>query len=164
MQAAEPETKTRHFLAVPYEEKEAAKAAGAKWDKRAKSWYAPEGADIDKLARWDNPTDKARTEFNPIEEFTVFLQDAGLLVDGAAQMDGEWHRVPVEGDKPGQKSGSYRGFLDGAPNGQAMNFKTGEKALKWVATGNTLSKEEIDRSRRAAEERRQERERELVLL
>ncbi|NMM46501.1 DUF1738 domain-containing protein [Rhodospirillaceae bacterium KN72] len=161
MQTSEPETKTRHFLTVPFEEKEAAKAAGAKWDKRAKSWYAPEGVDIDKLARWDTPTDKARTEFNPIEEFTVFLQDAGLLVDGAAQMDGEWHRVPVEGDKPGQKSGSYRGFLDGAPNGQAMNFKTGEKPLKWVATGNTLSKEEIDRSRRAAEERRQEREKEL---
>ncbi|NMM43915.1 DUF1738 domain-containing protein [Rhodospirillaceae bacterium KN72] len=161
MQTAEPESKTRHFLTVPFEEKEAAKAAGAKWDKRAKSWYAPDGADLDQLARWVTPSDKARNEVDPVAEFTIFLQDAGLQIDGAPQMDGDWHRVSVEGDKPGQKSGSYRGFLDGAPNGQAMNFKTGEKSLKWVATGNTLSKEEIDRARRAVEERRVEREREL---
>ena len=31
------------FLAVPYEEKEEAKALGAKWDYKSKLWYAPNG-------------------------------------------------------------------------------------------------------------------------
>src|SRR3546814_1749386 len=42
-----------------------AKANGAKWDAARKSWYAPEGADPEKLARWkiDNqPRQQERSE------------------------------------------------------------------------------------------------------
>lgn len=34
------------YLYVPFEEKESAKKAGAKWDKEAKMWYAPKGTDL----------------------------------------------------------------------------------------------------------------------
>lgn len=44
--------KERTALNVPYREKEAAKALGAKWDKDAKGWYAPEGTDLKPLAKW----------------------------------------------------------------------------------------------------------------
>lgn len=44
--------KERTPLVVSYREKEAAKALGAKWDKDAKGWYAPEGTDLKPLAKW----------------------------------------------------------------------------------------------------------------
>ena len=40
------------WLSVPYREKEQAKSLGAKWDTTEKSWYAPKGADLAKLAAW----------------------------------------------------------------------------------------------------------------
>lgn len=40
------------WLAVPYVEREDAKNCGAKWDAKEKRWYAPKGADLDKLAAW----------------------------------------------------------------------------------------------------------------
>jgi len=39
-------------LTVPFADKGAVKEAGAKWDREEKTWYAPEGADLDKLTRW----------------------------------------------------------------------------------------------------------------
>ena len=39
------------WLDVPFEDKEAAKAAGARWDSKAKSWYAPRPG-IPALERW----------------------------------------------------------------------------------------------------------------
>ncbi|MGK2742045.1 toprim domain-containing protein, partial [Tepidicaulis sp. LMO-SS28] len=68
----------------------------------------------------------------------------------------KWHRVEVEGDRKGQLSGSYRGFLDGRPAGQIMNYKTGEKAVQWVATGSKLAPEELARAKEQAEVRRKE--------
>jgi hypothetical protein len=37
---------------VPFEEKDAAKALGARWDPEIRSWYAPSGVAIEPLARW----------------------------------------------------------------------------------------------------------------
>lgn len=34
-------TESRLWLEVPFSEKEAAKAAGARWDASRRSWYAP---------------------------------------------------------------------------------------------------------------------------
>lgn len=39
-------------LNVPYAEKDAAKALGAKWDPTRKTWYVPPGVDINRFARW----------------------------------------------------------------------------------------------------------------
>lgn len=40
------------WLAVPFAERDAAKMAGAKWDKEAKAWFAPAGLDMTELQRW----------------------------------------------------------------------------------------------------------------
>ncbi|MDR1083351.1 MAG: DUF5710 domain-containing protein [Deltaproteobacteria bacterium] len=40
------------ILKVPFEEKEAARELGAKWDPDSKVWYVPEGLETDKFERW----------------------------------------------------------------------------------------------------------------
>ncbi|TDZ93484.1 DUF5710 domain-containing protein [Mycobacteroides salmoniphilum] len=42
---------SRLWLDVPFAEKDDAKRLGARWDQKARSWYAPTGSDKD-LARW----------------------------------------------------------------------------------------------------------------
>ena len=78
-------------------------------------------------------------------------------MDGPPKMDGQWHRVPVDGDKKGQDSGSYRGFLDGRPSGLATNYRAGAVGVKWVATGVALTEEQkarIDRDKARTRARR----------
>ncbi|MGK2742656.1 zincin-like metallopeptidase domain-containing protein, partial [Tepidicaulis sp. LMO-SS28] len=132
MEAGQAETaKKRIYLDVPYEEKEAAKKRGARWDRKVKSWFVREGADLEAVSKWmpkEGETKAPKAQLAPQEEFAEALEAHGLKLKGAPQMDGKWHRVEVEGDRKGQLSGSYRGFLDGRPAGQIMNYKTGEKA------------------------------------
>lgn len=42
----------RIYLNVPYKEKDAASDLGAKWDRREKSWYVPEGKDVNPFEKW----------------------------------------------------------------------------------------------------------------
>ena len=130
------------WLNVPYKEKNPAKAAGAKWDRQAKRWYAPVGADLDKLATWlpgkDQQPALAPAVLDPKEEFSKVLLDAGLKLESYPVMDGQIHRVAVMGGKPGAKDGAYCGYEDGRPNGWYQNHKTGQQG-KWVANGHTLT-------------------------
>lgn len=48
----------RFYLDVPYEDKEQAKAFGAKWDKNASAWYYLEDEDRDTYALWVNGSHK----------------------------------------------------------------------------------------------------------
>ncbi|MBR8426411.1 MULTISPECIES: LPD7 domain-containing protein [Burkholderia cepacia complex] len=59
-----------------------------------------------------------------IREFAAAAKERGLVLGGPPLADGEFHRVPVEGDAPGKTSGSYRLTLDGRVNGSIRNFKT----------------------------------------
>ncbi|MBI0539082.1 toprim domain-containing protein [Roseomonas sp. KE2513] len=72
------------------------------------------------------------TEADAAADFTVALHQAGLRVAGLVEMDGKMHRVPVEGDRKGQKSGTYVGHLDGWPAGYIRNHKTGTE-IRWKA-------------------------------
>lgn len=45
-----------------------------------------------------------------LREFEAATREHGLILNGPAEADGEFHRVSVEGDKPGKQSGSYRLF------------------------------------------------------
>jgi len=58
-------TNAKNYLNVPYAEKDAAKALGARWDPAKKQWYAP--ADLDKalFANWLLDTSVARVVANP---------------------------------------------------------------------------------------------------
>jgi len=40
------------FLTVPYAEKDAAKALGARWNPTRKRWYVPDGVDNAPFAKW----------------------------------------------------------------------------------------------------------------
>ncbi len=130
------------YLAIPFKEKEQAKALGARWDKKQKSWYAPANVPAENFKKWQLNGTKAAPlkELAPQEEFAEFLKSNMIELKGAPVMDGEWHRVSIEGE-PSKKNASYRGFLDGRANGQIQNFKTGENP-KWVAVGQAMTDEE----------------------
>jgi putative DNA primase/helicase len=142
----------RVVLAVPFKEKEAARALGARWDKEGKVWYAPEGSDLGKLNRW---LPQNVVPLDPVAEFKERILAAGLIIQGDPIMDGERHRVPVEGGKRGARDGMYIGHLDGKPAGYIENFKTGHQE-KWVS-GRQLTPEEAARigaeSQRKAEQK-----------
>ncbi len=40
------------LIDVPFAEKDAAKALGARWNPDAKKWYIPEGVEKEKFAKW----------------------------------------------------------------------------------------------------------------
>lgn len=149
--------KHKTWLAVPYEEREAAKEAAGKlpngryaleFDKTTKCWFAHEGTNLDKVKQWlpqNRPVQERAT--TPREEFAQAMRDMGLVVTGKHPiMDGARHRVPVEGGSAGNTSGSYRAFSlepgeKGVPAGTIQNFRTGEKT-NWSAKGYSLSDED----------------------
>lgn len=132
------------WLNVPYVEKDQAREAGAKWDGKEKRWYAAVGADLNRLATWlpgehQQPA-AAPAALDPCREFGEVLRAAGLVIEGDPVMDGQIHRVPVAGGRPGAKDGAYSGHEDGRPNGWWQNYRSGEKG-KWLATGHVLTSE-----------------------
>ena len=155
--------KEKTFLAVPYKEKEQAKKLGAKWDKENKLWFAPEGTDLTPLAAWmpeKSPTPEPTMP--PQEEFAHALEQIGLDLRGKAPiMDGQIHRVPLIGRSGGDLDGAYCGYLDERPAGWMQNFSAGEKHT-WVATGHTLTKEQVEAQR--AEIARKQEERQWLIL
>lgn len=150
----------RTYLAVPYQEKDEAKRVAREsgfrlqWDKDAKAWFAPQGADLSGMGKWQ--LDSPRVIHREVPEsaqvqFARALKDAGLIVDGEPIMDGELYRVPVEGDKAGATSGAYAGHLEGfTPGGYIQNYKTGER-INWKADGRTPEVSAEERARLAAE-------------
>jgi phage/plasmid primase-like uncharacterized protein len=94
-------------------------------------------------------------------EFAEALRRAGLKADGPPTMDGNLHRVPVDTDRRGKKSGAYIGHLDAWPAGFLCNFKTGE-VMRWRASGATRALSAAERSQAQAETARRQRERERV--
>jgi len=46
------DVKTMILLQVPFNEKEEAKALGARWDAKKKKWFVPEGMDASKFEKW----------------------------------------------------------------------------------------------------------------
>ncbi|MDX6018608.1 zincin-like metallopeptidase domain-containing protein [Shewanella indica] len=141
-------TVEHQYLAVPYGERKAAKAAGAQWDKAAKSWYAGPGADMEKLQRWlpDNVPGQQGPAMSPREEFAEALRSLGCEVSGVHPiMDGKKHRIRLEDDKSGVKhdfgAGFYVGHLDGHPAGYIKNNRTGLD-MKWKSKGYSLDPQE----------------------
>lgn len=154
---------SRTYLAVPYIEKNEAKALGAKWDKNAKSWYAPEGINIDEsgLSKWLIDANTVIYK-SAVEQFKDALIDAGLKVTSEIQTDGELHRLPVDGDSGSERSGAYAYHESGyTPGGYIQNYKTGE-IINWKPEQNTsinkLSEEEKKELIKRAEIERKERE------
>jgi len=124
----EKEPESRVYINVPYSEKDEAKALGAKWDKQEKSWFIEPGTDQAPFKKWLEPARENRLDMNKV--FAQFQDQAsrlGLKIS-SPRADGKLHRVAVEGDKGGKKSGAYTLYPDGRPAGFIQNHKTGEKA------------------------------------
>lgn len=119
--------KSRIYIHVPFAERGEAKALGAKWDKDNKTWYVPVGQDVRTFSKWENPRDERTAQ----EEFESVIRDAGLLLDGPAVMDGNWHYVGVEGGRNKEKQGSYKGTLEGHPNGYVKNLFDDTRSRSW---------------------------------
>lgn len=136
------------WLKVPYAEREAAKKLGAKWDWKQKNWYTPIGTNLSKLNQWlpENQQTQLQTENtralqSPQEELGDVLQSIGGIVsDPHPIMDGKPHRIKVDGDKNGQKSGFYVAHADGRPAGYLENHRTGE-THRWCSHSEQLSPE-----------------------
>ena len=159
---ATPETSElrRQYLAVPYGERTAAKALGAKWDKVAKSWYVGPDGTAEKLKRWlpENISGEGQTPaVPPREEFAEALLSVGAIVNGLHPiMDGKKHRIACYGDKAGEQAGFYVGHLDGHPAGYMKNNRTGLE-MKWKSKGYALSPEEKAKLQAQAAEKLQAR-------
>ncbi len=153
------ETK-RQYLAVPYGERTAAKALGAKWDKVVKSWYVGPDGTAEKLKRWlpENVSGKGQTlAVSPREEFAEALLSIGAIVNGLHPiMDGKKHRIACDGDKAGEQAGFYVGHLDGHPAGYMKNNRTGLE-MKWKSKGYVFSPEEKAKLQAEAAEKLQAR-------
>ncbi|SET69885.1 putative DNA primase/helicase, partial [Nitrosomonas marina] len=154
---------SRQYLVVPYSEKDQAKAAGARWDKVAKAWYVGESADIRALQRWlpENVTVQQNPAIDAQAEFAAVLRDNGCIVDGNHPvMDGLSHRIKVEGDKPGEKSGFYVVHMDGHPAGYFNNHRT-KAEIRWKAKGYSLTEAQKGAFAAQVAIRQQERKAEL---
>ncbi|MDD4937222.1 MAG: zincin-like metallopeptidase domain-containing protein [Acidiphilium sp.] len=161
-------TPQRTYLAVPYREKNDAKKLGAKWDKEAKSWYAPEGVDPQQsgLARWlpENANIVPEPTQTPEAAFADAIRAAGLRLDGPPVMDGKIHRLPVEGDRGSERSGAYAGHMEGRmPGGYIENYKAGER-INWKFEGkvDAIRPEEAARLEAEARQRQEQRATEMA--
>lgn len=134
----------RQYLVVPYKDKERAKLAGARWDRKAKAWYMGANADVQALQHWlpENTPHREDPVMDPILEFAELLRGEGCQVDGShPMMDGQTHRIRVTGDKRSEKSGFYVAHLDGRPAGYFKNNRTGIE-IRWKAKGYSLTDEQ----------------------
>ena len=156
----------REYLAVPYSERKIAKAAGALWDAESKSWYKGPNAVNEKLSKYEirDNQDYQAPALSPREEFAETLRAAGCKLSGDHPiMDGNKHRIAVEGDRQGDRSGFYVGHLDGRPAGYVMNNRTGAEA-KWKFKGYSMNEEEKANLQAVAAQKNAEREAQTAKL
>ncbi|WP_242695265.1 zincin-like metallopeptidase domain-containing protein [Shewanella sp. 4t3-1-2LB] len=144
----EPVNTTRLYIAVPFNEKDQAKAAGAKWDKNKKSWYVKPGTDKEVIAKWlvENRQTEQLPALTPREELAQAMKDMGFDVNGDHPiMDGMKHRCRLTSDKSSvtnsNGSGMYVAFLDGIPAAYLSNNRTGE-SMNWSSKGYSMTDEE----------------------
>jgi hypothetical protein len=86
----------KHYLEVPYAQKDQAKALGARWDPARKKWYVPGGIDVAAFAAWipageDVPAAVASGAAKPAN---------GSVVTIAHTAPADPHFVPYDGEAP----------------------------------------------------------------
>ncbi|WMW66348.1 zincin-like metallopeptidase domain-containing protein [Nitratidesulfovibrio liaohensis] len=149
---------SKTYLSVPFSEKDLARQAGARWDRKEKLWFAPAGADLAALERWlptsGQELEKPALALSPDAEFAEVLKKVGIDLKGQLPiMDGEIHRVGTI-DRPNSSNGAYLGHIDGKPNGWAQNFRTGER-VDWVASECRLSQDQLQAIRAEAAQKQE---------
>ncbi len=155
----------KYILAVPYDEKDQAKALGAEWDKDGKFWYC-KNEEKEKFFKWDikNIDNKVQYDMplNIEEEFLDCIKTAGVL-ENSVIADGQKHRIAVDGDKGKEQSGFYVLHSDGIANGYFMNNRTGEE-IKWNSKEYGISQEEKAEMKALYQAKKAEREQQDKIL
>ncbi|MDT4289096.1 DUF5710 domain-containing protein [Methylomonas sp. MO1] len=82
------------YLNVPYAEKDAAKALGARWDAAAKKWYVPANKDMALFAKWQTEPGLAQL---PSDESRKPKADS---VVGGTTRSSDKNFVAYDGDEP----------------------------------------------------------------
>ena len=165
----------RVYLAISFTDKEEAKQLAVEsgfrieWDREARSWSAPGDADLSKFDRWlpqnqvqqvVSQTMDRLSDVDYQREFTDVLKQQGFVMNDLAIMDGKIHRVALEGDRGSERSGAYKGYLDGTPAGYFENHRAGVKEnWRTQKVVSTVSPEERARLNAEAAARRLDRER-----
>ena len=141
-------TPSRTYLAIPHDQHQDVKKLAGKledgrqavlFDREKKCWYARAGADLEKLKPW--LPDKHHSGVSSAEartQFEDFLRTNGAILDRRDPvMDGKKHRIRLQGDRGGKKSGSYVGHLNGHPNGWFNDFRDGGSEINatWSYSG-----------------------------
>lgn len=62
------------YIDVPYAERNSVKELGAKWDKNNKSWYVPEGVNIELFNKWIDKTGTEKSEHIEIQKTAVNIE------------------------------------------------------------------------------------------
>ena len=149
----------KYILAVPYNEKDKAKALGAEWDKDGKFWYC-KASEKDKFFEWDIKNKDNNTISFPVEtieeKFYNEIVNAGVI-ENEIIADGQKHRIAVEGDKGKEQSGFYVLHSDGVANGYFMNNRTGEE-IRWKDNYQQISAEEREQLKALHQAKKAERE------
>ena len=144
-------------LAVPFSEKDKARALGALWYVPESLWFVPKGLDVTPFKEWDvgvQCLNAAASDSVKIDDFQKAMGVLGLDVSKSPKPDGKWHNVPVTAYKGGKnKSGSYIFSLDGGSDGGAvgtiLNKQSGERSY-WRFEGPALTPEQRARQRAEA--------------
>jgi phage/plasmid primase-like uncharacterized protein len=93
------------------------------------------------------PTRIKVSEHDARVQFADFLRSAGFDLRGHDPiMNGQWHNVPLLGQKGRDKAGGYIGYMDNHPAGAIHNHRTDERRT-WKADGEKvrISQQEADR-------------------
>ena len=94
---------------------------------------------------------------DPRVEFAAAFRELGCVIGGEHPiMDGEKHRITVDGDRRGELGGFYVAHLDGHPAGYIKNHRTGVE-IRWKAKGYNLDAAEQAKLRAEAATKQQER-------
>ncbi len=137
-------------LAVPFADKDRAKAAGAMWYSPEAVWFVPGGLTLDRFREW-NPSKhflglEATTD-KLIEDFRDKMIECGLVPPdqmpkaGPIIADGKWHNVSVTTTAKKNLSGGYLLTLGDEPKGVIRNMHTG-MTTPWTYQGPLLTPEQ----------------------
>jgi hypothetical protein len=98
MKMVERVTAAKIYLNVPYAEKDAVKALGAKWDPFNKKWYVPAGVDISQFQKWHNPDLETNKDSHPKDKAIPVL--AAKETKGTFTYPANNNFVAYDGDAP----------------------------------------------------------------
>ena len=121
--------KERTYLAVDFDNKDAAKAAGAKYDPQAKGWYAVEVTPELRQFLPQQP-ENITAERRPMSDFIATAQKIGLDLNNSNFKEefGRWIRVPLKGKGARNTDGGYKLYRndDGSIGGCVKNYSTND--------------------------------------